>query len=158
MILIITHKVDLCADLVIPRLQARGQEVARVNIEDYPLEISLSYYPGIYALPKLVVYGEAFDLAAVTAVWYRVPYEFSARRWAVDYQMTRFIESSCNHTWSPLELFLPCLWLDKPLSVRKASYKLHQLAVATNLGLSIPKTTCHAWCLACISRTCFAML
>ena len=64
MILIITHKVDLCADLVIPRLQARGKEVVRVNIEDYPLEISLSYYPGLEALPKLVVYGRTFDLRA----------------------------------------------------------------------------------------------
>ena len=140
MVLIITHKVDLCADLVIPRLQARGEEVARVNIEDYPLEISLSYYPGLDAIPKLVVYGKAFDLSVVTAVWYRVPYEYSARRWAVDYQMTRFIEASCNHLWSPLELFLKCFWLDRPLAVRKASYKLHQLAVAADLGLCIPKT------------------
>jgi glutathione synthase/RimK-type ligase-like ATP-grasp enzyme len=139
-ILILTHKIDLCADLAIPRLQERGQRALRVNLEDYPLDIALTYHPGGKSTPQLIVYGKAFDLSAIDAVWYRVPFEYSARRWAEDHQLTRFIESSCNHMWYPLELFLHCFWFDRPLSVLKASYKLHQLETAVRVGLHIPQT------------------
>ena len=141
MILILTHKIDLCADLVLPKLEERGQKVLRVNIEDYPLETSLTYELPGEAPPKITVYDKSFDLAGVKAVWYRVPFEYSARRWAQDYQLTRFIESSCNHAWYPLEFFLRgCFWMDRPLAVNTASYKLRQLAVASSLGLQIPRT------------------
>jgi glutathione synthase/RimK-type ligase-like ATP-grasp enzyme len=111
-----------------------------VNVEDYPLEIALTYRPSTERLPDLIVYGKSHDLSTVGAVWYRVPFEFSVRRWAKDYQLTRFIERSCNHLWYPLELFLKCFWLDHPLSVLKASYKLHQLETAARVGLRIPRT------------------
>lgn len=140
MILILTHKIDLCADLAIPKLQERGHSAIRVNIEDYPLDITLTYYLNEEPSPHLTVYGKTYDLSAVKSVWYRVPFEYSARRWAEDYQLTHFIESSCNHLWYPLELFLNCFWLDRPLAVVRASYKLHQLETASRVGLRIPRT------------------
>lgn len=141
MILVITHKIDLSADLGIARLETLGQTVLRVNVEDYPLEISLSYYPTVGRIPHLTVYGKSHNLSSVNSVWYRVPYEFSIRRWAKDYQLTRFIEHSCNHVWYPLELQLnSCFWLNRPLAVLKASYKLHQLETAGRVGLQIPRT------------------
>ncbi|MDE3073850.1 MAG: hypothetical protein KGJ86_00345 [Chloroflexota bacterium] len=141
MIIILTHKIDLCADLAIPRLQARGQRVLRVNLEDYPLDIALTYSLQSASAPRLTVYGKPHELSDVRAVWYRVPFEYSVRRWAEDYQLTRFIEASCNHIWYPLEFFLnDCFWLDRPISVIGASYKLRQLQVASRIGLQVPKT------------------
>ena len=91
MILILTHKIDLCADLVLQRLQALGRQALRVNLEDFPLEITATYAFNASTSLILDVYGKRFDLSEVRSVWYRVPFEYSARRWASDYQLTRFI-------------------------------------------------------------------
>lgn len=141
MILVITHKIDLSADLGIKELSRQGHDVVRVNVEDYPLDITLSYYPDTQEPPLLKIYGRPIALSELRTAWYRVPYEFSVRRWAEDYHLTKFIESASNHVWYPFELFTEhCVWMNSPLAVLKASYKLFQLKVAKELGMTVPRT------------------
>lgn len=126
---------------MVVRLAEQGHDVIRVNHEDYPRDISLSYMVRDESLPRLSVYGRSVDLKIIRSIWYRVPFLFQARRWAQDHQLSHIIETACRHMWFPLETFLnDCFWMNRPMAVHRANFKILQLRAAQEVGFCIPKT------------------
>jgi len=141
MILVVTNKEDYTADFAILEMQRRGISYIRFNTEDFPQAITVSArfgntgMRGHFSTPKGKV---QFD--EIESVWFRRPVlpvpspeieEPTAREFCA-------IESlSClEGIWKSLD----CFWVSRPDSIRAAESKLLQLAVAAELGFSVPRT------------------
>ncbi len=134
-----TNKLDVSADLVILRLQARQVPYLRINVEDCPsCLISIEFPAGrwIWQDP----WHGTVDLGRVTAVWYRrpgVPMED-------DNSLTPATRTYIAEQWRALVLGLRALpgikWLNDPVANAAAESKIVQLAVASQVGLHVPHT------------------
>lgn len=141
-ILIVSTKYDPHVDFLIPRLTERRIPFIRFNTEDFPLRSGLTvtfdesgHHREVLSLPNSPdTVGED-----VTSVWYRrpAPSEFP-EEFALAVRM--FAEEETRDTMRGLWELLDCLWVNHPENIRRANSKLHQLNIAYQIGLEIPRT------------------
>jgi glutathione synthase/RimK-type ligase-like ATP-grasp enzyme len=134
-LLIVTQRDDYHADWLVLELQARNADFTRFNTEDYPLTTSLHWtHDGAARLR----FGECdYDLADVTAVWYRRPappvvaadLPEATAAWA-----RGEAREALMGVWRTLD----ALWVNNPDRNRIAESKLLQLRTARELGFDIP--------------------
>ena len=147
MILIVTNKGDLTADFGVMEMQRRGIAYTRFNTEDFPQRITIttrfgdSGLDGCLATPKGVV---SFD--EIESVWFRRPVAPVPSPEMEDPTARDFCHTESLAFLEGLWRTLDCFWVSRPDSVRAAESKLLQLSVASEVGLSIPRTlvTCDA--------------
>jgi glutathione synthase/RimK-type ligase-like ATP-grasp enzyme len=141
-ILIVSTKYDPHVDFLIPRLTERQIPFIRFNTEDFPLrsKVTIAFdkngsHQEILSLPN----GPDTSGEDIISVWYRrpAPFEFP-EEFALAVRM--FAEEETRDTARGLWELLDCLWVNHPEHIRRANSKLHQLNVAHQLGLDIPKT------------------
>jgi len=138
MILIITMKDDVHADLVIKRLNELGVEVFRFNTEcatDYQISISL----GGGNITNIVS-GRVVDLSKVGSVWLRrraspeaintSPKEYQP---FLEQEWASFYRNICA-------LLRDRFWISSANAIDKTKDKMRQLRIAKELGFTVPET------------------
>src|ERR1700693_164792 len=166
MILIVADKQDAHVDYVTTRLDVLGAAYLRFNREHFPAPgaLSLRYDRSGSARRLLSCKEEEVDLGRVRAVWNRA----TARPIAdamVKEEQRWWVSEGCSRFFAEISECIDCLWLpDRPISDRdphrlfdqpekgrwraqpprlrapSAYNKLHQLAVAGQLGFTVPRT------------------
>ncbi len=84
--------------------------------------------------------GKWIDLEDVWSIWYRRPSDFSETAGELDDDTKRFVIGEARHTSRGLFANYTGLWVNDPMRTLLANYKLHQLMVARQVGLTIPAT------------------
>ena len=141
MILIVTNRGDLTADFGVLEMQRRGIPYTRFNTEDYPQRTTITARfrsSGLDGYINTTKGKVPFD--QIASVWFRRPVapvlspeiEDSTARHFCHTESLAFLEA----LWRTLD----CFWVSKPDSIRAAESKLLQLSVASEVGLSIPRT------------------
>ncbi len=143
MLLILTSKHDLAADYLIVALLERGLPYFRLNAEELST-CTFTFSCDCDGIVRQISTGpRSVNLDDVTAVWYR-----RAIHPAPDPTLSpaerRFIIGELRH-WVFGLIFDPRVtWVNPIDKVSVAEHKLHQLQVASNLGLQTPRTLVSA--------------
>ena len=143
MILIISSKSDIHVDAVIPHLNNAGTPFIRLNTEDFPQKADL-----VWELEKgqsdgtLKLYGlHEVKLSQITACWYRKTEPPKASKKLKTKQAKEFAESESSAFLDGLYAFLADrFWINYPFDIIQTKQKQPNLALAAELGLSVPKT------------------
>jgi glutathione synthase/RimK-type ligase-like ATP-grasp enzyme len=141
-LLIVTGKDDVTADLVQKELDALGAEYLRFNTECFPTDAEITLeYRGRSVSGYLRTGNRQVDLNAVSTVWFRKPNPPSVSDTVSDAQARKFAlqesEAALSGFYRVLER---AFWVSRPDAIRRANDKLHQLATALALGFDIPAT------------------
>ena len=131
MILIITHKTDFTADVVVNKLNQRGIGFRRLNCEDL---LSSGFNIRFGENFKYSIFGED----NYESVWFRrtkLP-EIGGLTSEETVYILNDIDSFLNNIFS----ILPTRWLSRPAAVYEAENKLLQLKTAAQIGFAIPDT------------------
>lgn len=139
-VLIITNKLDITTDLVIPKLKERKVEVFRLNTEnlcsetDIELNLSQDQFDGIFieSLRQL-------RLSDITSIYFRRPLYPELK--GVEPGTREFIvgEITAYLTWLWTAL-ADKFWVSHFSAIRRADSKIYQLKIAPLLGFTIPAT------------------
>lgn len=143
MLLILSDARDEHVRYLRPYLDLRGGRYRWIDPGDFPVRATaaVEYGRGGVARRAVRYGGEWLDLDAVTAVWYRrpLPPQIDPRVAEPDYQRcAREVSESCLIGLADL---LEARWLPgTPRAVHAAQDKMHQLGLASRLGLTVPRT------------------
>lgn len=138
-VLLLTNRKDVTADLVVRRLDELDAPFLRLNSDDLATWcISLQPHQSCYRLTRD---GEIVDLAHVKGVWFRRPDpQFIQGLSSVPEPHLDFARSQWSAVVRNLEALPRASWMNSPGRNRTAESKLLQLTLAKDCGLSIPKT------------------
>jgi glutathione synthase/RimK-type ligase-like ATP-grasp enzyme len=134
-VLIVSTKLDNATDAVVKRLATKGVRHYRLNTEDYPFHSTLSYCPT--EKPSLVYDG--VPIGTPTSIWYR-RMRTPSTPVGMDEGVSNFCRQEARSLIVGSALAQDARWMSHPARVWEAENKPYQLRVATQLGLSIPKT------------------
>lgn len=142
MILIVTGPRDSHANLVEPKLRARGARVVRFDWADIPYRASLSLtWSGGQRRVELATAEGKVDLRACTAAWLRRPGSARPSDAITDPFLRAYLEDEYLRLRNDLCNALEVPWLPAPPAViQRADNKHLQLSLATELGWEIPPT------------------
>jgi glutathione synthase/RimK-type ligase-like ATP-grasp enzyme len=130
-ILVITETGDLAADLIVLELQRRQVPFRRLNLDQFPAELAITYdVTGSFVIFETAT--ERYSASDVRAAWYRrLPHAFHPDPY-VDQEARAFLTGLWQETrWT---------WVNAPASVALSCDKLWQLRMASRLGLEVPAT------------------
>lgn len=140
-VLVLTSLEDTTADDVIDELNQLGVPVIRLDPGDFPAEVTLSAGVGAGAGTHgmLRTATRTLDLSAVRAVYRRRPSPCRFNHLAV--QDAIFAAAQARHGLGGVLDALPgALYVNHPRNNDAADYKPVQLAVAVDLGFTVPAT------------------
>jgi hypothetical protein len=140
-ILIVSKPGDLHAEAVMREIGLQGGASHLLDLSRFPAEARLSVaYRDAGLQIDYAEIGEAVDLSAVRAVWWRRPQPFGFED-GLDCGINgRFAHNECREAIDGLWQLLDAYWVNDPLRDDRAHRKLLQLKIATELGISIPRT------------------
>lgn len=143
-IVIVTRMDDPHADNVIIKLQETGHEVVRLNTDDIPENVSMSFVMGFSGTNwrggiDILTNGRRIDVDEIKSVWWRRPGGF---RLAPDFsaQEREFAREEIDHVLRGIWSTLDCYWISYPEHIRQASWKGTQLQRAAEFGFDVPRT------------------
>ncbi len=140
-VLIVTNKTDITADLVVLEFQKRGTPYIRFNTEDFPQRVEIAWelnpngVDGYIRLPRTEL-----SLREVKSVWYRRPAAPDISETVRSSGLRKFARRESEEALSGLWRTLGCFWMSRPDAINYASYKPRQLKVAQELGFRVPRT------------------
>lgn len=140
-VLIVTNRADITADLVILEFQRRQTPYVRFNTEDFPQLVQVSWeledkgVDGYIRLPRTQL-----ALRDVRSVWYRRPSPPAIAETVKTPALREFAYRESQEALSGLWRTLDCFWMSRPDAINLASYKPRQLKVAKELGFKVPRT------------------
>lgn len=140
-VLIVTNKSDITADLVVLEFQRRGTPYVRFNTEDFPQRVKISWMmdtsgtDGYINLPH-----SELSLRDVISVWYRRPGPPEIAETVRSPSFREFAHRESKEALSGLWRTMDCFWMSHPDAINSARYKPRQLKSANDLGFNIPKT------------------
>lgn len=135
MILIITNREDLTADLGILGFRRRNLPYFRLNTE----ETLPTLHIGSNGAPQIRVGTGDFQLDDVTAIWFRRPRYASKLLRNPKHQA--FAREEVKHAWSNIFQWLEGrFWVNHPQDNRRGANRLWVLQQAAFYGLLIPET------------------
>ncbi|MER8002103.1 ATP-grasp ribosomal peptide maturase [Streptomyces sp. NPDC095613] len=139
-VLVITNLDDPTADVVIDELHGRGVPVVRFDSGDFPASLSVEAEitpDGIRG--TLTTPTRQADLTAVRSLYYRRPSGFTFPH--LDPQEARFAITQARYGIGGVIASLPgCLYVNHPHRIGDAEFKPSGLAVAVDVGFSVPPT------------------
>ncbi|MBA2277105.1 MAG: hypothetical protein H0W06_05015, partial [Chloroflexia bacterium] len=128
MILIVSHAGDDHAVAVLAELDRGGHPVALLDTSRYPRHAALNQeFDGRTWRRAIAFDGQTIDLTACRAAWWRRPQPYTLHD-----GMTHDVPGA----WAALD----CVWVNRPELDAVAHHKPYQLAVATRVGLTAPRT------------------
>jgi len=142
-LLIVTSQPDVHADAVVEHFTALhpGFDVFRLNTERFLLDHRVSF-DGAHFLIDNVLNGKCLASKNEMVVWYRRPSEIQ-----VDQELSvadaKFVRSESSGVLSGLIYHLhnqQNVWINDLLAMRRWRWTACQLALALDLGLSVPNT------------------
>jgi ATP-grasp ribosomal peptide maturase len=141
-VLVATEANDVTADMVIAHLNQRGVPVARFNPADFGVDLTVSARFGIGLVPvagQIRTPSRIIGLERVGAVYWRRPVwpAFEHLHEADAQSAAAQVRYGLGGTLYGLR---GCLWLNHPLRNAAADYKPAQLALAHQMGLTVPPT------------------
>ncbi|MFB4270388.1 MvdC/MvdD family ATP grasp protein [Nonomuraea sp. GTA35] len=142
MLLILSEPGDTTVRMVLPKLKARGAEVVWWDPAQYPAAAHLTarFAAGGTEL-GLVTGGEVVDLAETTAVWNRRPGQPAAARSVTAGDLRERVGELSEWFLEGFWDLLDARWLPARHPVlRRAHNKLVHLALAQELGFTVPRT------------------
>ncbi|MEZ5978080.1 MAG: MvdC family ATP-grasp ribosomal peptide maturase [Planctomycetota bacterium] len=142
-VLVLTHRDDFyTVDRVAQELVQRGARPIRVDGDRFPTEVRLSSREGVGGASRVLETADARATSdEIRAVWVRhlFPARYDGR--AID---ERFREGAMRESAAALEGFLGGMpdvrWIDRLDAGRSAAEKLRQLRIASEVGLTVPRT------------------
>ena len=139
---IITGFDDVHADHVIPLLEAKGQEVIRLNTDNFSENVDFTVIESDWNCRcQLRDSNRSFLTKEVSAVWYRKPVPICVKGEHRLEAANEFANGEFNSFFkSFLDLLSNAFWLSCHDNIRQAGRKLPNLRIAADLGLSIPQT------------------
>lgn len=140
-VLLLTHSGDhYTVERVANAVASHGLQPLRFDTDLFPSEIRLAWSMRNGSAHWLAHNGSTIPIDRVCAVWLR-------KLWPPMLGQTldeRFREQCIKESKAALAGFLDslhgALWIDHPDRVRQAENKMHQLRVAAEVGLTIPRT------------------
>ncbi len=142
-ILIVASLSDEHALAVMSALAAQGVgPVELLDLSEVPtrLTVSISFEDGARRLELRRIGGGVLDLDAVHAVWWRRPQPFRLPPGMTAQAHRRFVLSELTTAVQGLFQTMPARWINPPTADQVAAHKPWQLAVAQEVGLTIPPT------------------
>ena len=133
--------VDLEADLLSAKILERGARVIRVNVEDIPSRVHITYTFGEQGSECKLVEGHLqTSLDGVSAAWapslgrgpFGLPFD--------DRPARELALGGWAGVLGDLARSMPCLWVNHPAATQSASDGLLQIRVAAQVGLEVPRT------------------
>ena len=137
MILIVSHRDDLTADLLALKLSEAGCAFVRLNSERF-LDARVTWRPeGTFLL---TAEGQKFDVRDIHSVFYRfLPSPIAPPE--IPDSVKDFAVREASYILRCIEgLVPPAGWINHPSSIRAADNKLLQLQLASKFGLRTPTT------------------
>ncbi|MFI1099824.1 ATP-grasp ribosomal peptide maturase [Streptomyces melanogenes] len=139
-VLVCTEYEDATADVVITELNRRRVPVLRLDPgKDFPDSVTLAARLGPDGWGgTLTAGGRTVELGNVRALYHRRPSPYAPDD---DGQAARFAAQENRRGLGGVLGALPgCLYLSHPQAIARAEYKPAQLATATAVGLTVPRT------------------
>lgn len=142
-VVVITRDQDITADLVCVELDTRGVPVVRLDLADFPQQLTqVSYLVNgrTHWTGALVGRYRDVNVEAVRSVWYRKPSRFrfceamtlTEREWAA--------AEASNGLGGVLAALPTARWCNHPHRAAAAELKPAQMAAAAGAGLNVPDT------------------
>jgi glutathione synthase/RimK-type ligase-like ATP-grasp enzyme len=128
-VVVLTNERDFAADDVIRRLQARGVEVQRLNIEQARAKSVGRWSPG----PDDTVWGRA------TAIWWR-QFETDDSPETMYEVDDVLVERAQWRVWAATLASPGATWVNDLWAARRAENKVEQLRTAHEVGFTVPPT------------------
>lgn len=141
-IVIVTEQFDPHTDDVIRALRQMGHEPIRLNTNDIPLNVLISFYITDHDYDgtiKITANGRSIDITDIRSIWWRRPSDFPLPS-NLSEQEREFAKTEIQHTLNGLWASTDCYWMSFPSKIREASWKMGQLKRASQLGFEIPRT------------------
>jgi glutathione synthase/RimK-type ligase-like ATP-grasp enzyme len=140
--LVISHPGDPHAVRVLERLRAAGGDALLLDLSELPAAAALTVDyadPTRPAIEFRPANSEPVDLGRVTAVWWRRPQVADVSS-VSEFDARVFAANEWHEAVSGLWLLLDVPWCNPPANDEMAGRKLHQLRVASQLGMRVPRT------------------
>jgi glutathione synthase/RimK-type ligase-like ATP-grasp enzyme len=141
-VLIVSSLGDPHACAVMESLTARKIAVELLDLSDFPtrLALSMAFEDGACRFVLSRAGGGRLDLSTIGAIWWRRPQAFGMPGTITDPAHRRFSMSEAETAFHGLYESLDTFWVNEPLRDVAAGHKPYQLALAQQIGLSIPIT------------------
>jgi glutathione synthase/RimK-type ligase-like ATP-grasp enzyme len=140
-ILILTNDYDPEANLVGIGLRNRGIDYVRLNPDDVPCQIRVSYSIGRdfdFAV-KFTIRKQLHETSAISTVLLR-NFDIAEKNFDMSEPALTFSLQQWNNAFEILQRNLACEWISSPQATLQASDRAKQLSVAKEVGFSIPDT------------------
>ncbi len=140
-VLIVTNKTDITADLVVLELQRRGAPYVRFNTEDFPQKVQVAWTLGTDGVDGYLRFPRVdLSLRDIRSVWYRRPSAPDIAESVRSSGFRKFARRESQEALLGLWRTLDCFWMSFPDAINYAGYKPRQLVAASRLGFRVPKT------------------
>jgi glutathione synthase/RimK-type ligase-like ATP-grasp enzyme len=141
MILIVSWPEDAHAAAVRAELRHRDVAAVLLDLARFPRELALAIrYDDGRRSYSLIDDGEVLALDEARVVWWRRPRPFVLHPEIAQGEHARFAYSESVEAFAGLWQSLATTWINHPTREEVASRKVHQLRVAQEVGLEIPRT------------------
>lgn len=144
MIVIIASAEDVHAQAVMRELVKQGMRDVRIlNLSDYPMRMDLTIRLDTNAGSEFALTfpdGQRVPMDEVTAVWWRRPQPFGLPPTITDPAHRQFAMSEAATAFQGMWQASAALWVNDVMCDAAATHKPWQLALAREIGLSIPET------------------
>jgi ATP-grasp ribosomal peptide maturase len=139
-VLIVSMAADWSAQQVTAHLADRGVPHTHLDTGRFPAHATLAARSGATWTGHLTLDdGPAVDLAAVTAVYYRRPTDFTLPD-GMSGPEQRFARSQARAAVGGILASVDAHWINHPSALADAEYKPRQLAIAARCGFTVPPT------------------
>ena len=140
-VLILTGEEDVHTDLLCQELDTMGCRWARFDPAWFPASVRMRSRLTACGWNSFLCssQGQVLDLTEITSVWWRRPHLPQADT-SLPALEREFIESEAKYGFVGLLRILPVLWVNHPAENLRASFKPHQLQIASQLGFCVPPT------------------
>lgn len=142
-IVIVTNYQDMHVDRMIDKLNSLGYDPFRVNSNDVPFSLSMSFLYNENVLRQGGMTnshnGKTIDFSEIRSIWWRRPESFPINSEEFP-EEKRWMENEWRHAWDSAWSLVDCYWVSLPWNMRRAGLKLEQLQRAGQMGFRIPDT------------------
>jgi len=139
-ILVVSHPGDDHAIAVLDVLAGTGRHVEMLDTGRFPAQMAITQHFGpAGASASFEVDGHRIALDEARSVWWRRPQPFRLHE-GLDPSVVGFTYGECNEAVAGLWDNLDAAWVNAPPADEAAHHKPHQLRVAAEVGLTVPRT------------------
>jgi len=120
-ILVVTNRRDLTADFLILELQRRGEDFVRLNTEDYPQDVQITWGIEDHRVAGSFRFGKKeVRLDEIRSVWYRRPVPPLPAAAIGDPVDREFAATESQAALDGVWRAMDCFWVSDPDNLRRA--------------------------------------